>query len=132
MNTALREALLWQAIAGLVGSVAVGVWLGALLALSLAYGALLTILNSFFLAGRVAHVGDVDQVSGQRLLYTGAVLRFVGVIVALLLAYRLGLHLLAVASGMLLAQVALFAYAARHASDGYIKTEYKTQKRGGE
>jgi len=132
MNTALREALLWQAIAGLAGSVVSGVWLGALLALSLAYGVLLTILNSFFLARRVGRAADADKVSGQRLLYTGAVLRFVGVIVALLLAYRLGLHLLSVAGGMLLAQVALFAYAARHASDGYIKTDYKTQKRDGE
>ena len=124
MNTVLREALLWQAIAGLVGSSVAGVWLGAALALSLAYGVLLTILNGFFLARHVGRAA-ADKVNGQRLLYAGAVLRFVGIIVALLLAYRLGLHLLMVAGGMLLTQVVSFTYAVRHASDGYMKTDYK-------
>ena len=58
--------------------------------------------------------GEAGKENGRRLLYTGAVFRFVGVLVALLLAYGLGLHLLAVAGGMLLAQIALFAYAASH------------------
>jgi len=132
MNTSLCEALLWQVVAGLVGSVAVAAGFGAMLALSLAYGVLLAILSGFFLANRVGHAGKVDQVSGQRLLYTGAALRFVGVLAALLLAYKLGLHLLAVAGGMLLAQVALFIYAAQSARKGYVKTGYKTQTRDGE
>jgi len=71
-------------------------------------------LNSFFLATRCQRAGEADKANGQRLLYTGAVLRFLGVLAALFLAYGLGLHLLAVAGGMLLAQIALFAYAASH------------------
>jgi len=115
MNPGIRGALLWQAAAGLAGSIAIAIWFNAVLMLSLAYGVLLTMLNSFFLAVRCQRAGEAGKVNGQRLLYTGAVLRFAGVLVALLLAYGLGLHLLAVAGGMLLAQVALFAYAASHA-----------------
>ncbi|GMQ99531.1 MAG: hypothetical protein BMS9Abin18_0349 [Zetaproteobacteria bacterium] len=114
MNSGTRGVLFWQAVAGLAGSVAVVIWLNAALMLSLAYGVLLTMLSSFFLAARCQRAGEADKANGQRLLYTGAVLRFVGVLVALLLAYGLGLHLLAVAGGMLLAQIALFAYAASH------------------
>ncbi|MDQ6959875.1 MAG: ATP synthase subunit I [Mariprofundaceae bacterium] len=116
MNPAIRGTLFWQAVAGLAGSTAVGVWLNAVLMLSLAYGVLMAMLNSFCLAARCQRAGEADKANGQRLLYTGAVLRFLGVLAALLLAYGLGLHLLAVAGGMLLAQIALFAYAASHAS----------------
>jgi len=115
MNTGIRGVLCWQAVAGLAGSIAVAIWFDAVLMLSLAYGVLLTMFNSFFLASRVQRAGEADKVNGQRLLYTGAVLRFLGMLAALLLAYGLGLHLLAVAGGMLLAQIALFAYAASHA-----------------
>jgi len=121
MNPAIRGTLFWQAIAGLAGSVAVAIWLNTVLALSLAYGVLLIMLNSFFLATRCQRAGEADKVNGQRLLYTGAVLRFLGMLAALLLAYGLGLHLLAVAGGMLLAHIVLFAYAASHAS-GYVNT----------
>jgi len=116
VNTGVRGTLVWQAVAGLAGSVAAGVWLGGLLALSVAYGVLLMVLNNFFLAGRIGLAGEADKVDGQRLLYSGAVSRFLGMLAALLLAYGLGLHLLAVAGGMLLAQIALFTYAASHVS----------------
>jgi|GEM_PF-5658857 len=115
MNTRIREVLCWQAVVGLAGSIAVATGLGAVLMLSLAYGVLLTMLNSFLLARRVQRAGEADKKSGQLLLYAGAVSRFSGVLAALLLAYGLGLHLLAVAGGMFLAQIALIAYAARHA-----------------
>jgi len=114
MNPGIRGVLFWQAIAGLAGSIAVIIWLNVMLMLSLIYGVLLTMLSSFFLAVRCQRAGEADKANGQRLLYTGAVLRFLGVLAALFLAYGLGLHLLAVAGGMLLAQIALFAYAASH------------------
>ncbi len=114
MNPGIRGVLFWQAVAGVVGSVAVAIWFNAVLVLSLACGVLLTMFNGFFLACRIRHAGGVDGENGTRLLYTGVVFRFVGVLAVLLLAYGLGLHLLVVAGGMLLAQIALFAYAASH------------------
>jgi len=115
MNAAIRGVLCWQMVAGLAGSMVVVMLLGPMLMLSLAYGVLLTMLNSFLLASRVRRACEADKASGQSLLYAGAVTRFTGILAALLLAYGLGLHLLAVAGGMLLAQIALFAYAASHA-----------------
>jgi len=114
MNTGIRGVLWWQALAGMAGSIAVATGFGVVLMLSLVYGVLLTMFNSFFLACRIQRVGKADKASGQRLLYTVAVWRFLGVLAALLLAYGLGLHLLLVAGGMLLAQIALFAYAVTH------------------
>jgi len=114
MNIGIRGVLRWQLLAGLAGSVAIYLTLGVALALSLAYGALLTVFSSLFLAVRCQRAGGVDKTAGQRLLYSGAVMRFLGVLAALLLACGLGLHLLAVAGGMLLAQIALFAFAASH------------------
>jgi len=130
VNKGIRGVWVWQLVAGLTGSVAIGMWLGGMLALSVLYGVLLTVLNSFRLAHRVDRAGEVDQTSGQRLLYSGAALRFVGVLAALLLAAGIGLHLLAVAGGMLLAQVALFAYAARHAGDDCTGTDYDNTNEG--
>lgn len=120
MNAGIRGVLRWQAVAGVAGSVIIAVWAGAVLMLSLTYGVVLTMLNSFFLAARCRRAGETDKEDGQRLLYTGAMLRFLGVLAGLLLAYALGLHLLGVAGGMLLAQLALLAYAASHS--GYIDT----------
>jgi len=44
-------------------------------------------------------------------LYAGAAIRFIGFLVALVLANVMGLHLLVVAGGLLLAQVVMFVYA---------------------
>jgi len=127
MNPGIRGALFWQAIAGLAGSIAVVIWLDTVLMLSLAYGVLLTMFSGFFLACHVQRAGNADKANGQRLLYTGAALRFLGVLAALLLSYRLGLHLLVVAGGMLLAQIALFTYAASHAN-GYVNAGLDVNK----
>jgi len=109
-----RAVLYWQAGAGLAGMAVVALWFGNALALGLAYGVLLSIINSAWLIRRIEHAASLDPEHGQRLLYSGAAFRFAGVLAALLLAYGLGLHLLAVAGGMLLAQIASFAYAASH------------------
>jgi len=115
VNADMRGAMCWSLLAGLAGSIATYLALGVALALSLAYGVLLTVFSSFFLAVRCQRAGEVDKMTGQRLLYSGAAMRFLGVLAVLFLAYGLGLHLLAVAGGMLLAQLALFAFAASHA-----------------
>jgi len=105
-------ALLWQAGAGLAGISATALWSGFAPAVGVAYGILLSMINSAWLARGVRHAVRLDLASGQRVLYMGAVLRFLVILAALLLAYGLGLHLLAVAGGMFLAQMALFVYAA--------------------
>jgi len=121
MNAAFRKVLFWQVIAGMLGSAVIAICSGAALSIGFAYGVLLMMLNGVFLAARVRRASAADSENGQRLLYAGAVLRFMGVMVALMLAYRLGLYLLVVAAGMLVAQVTLFIYAARHVHDSYVK-----------
>ncbi len=114
VDVGVHGVMRWQFLAGLAGSVATYLILGVALALSLVYGVLLTMFSSFFLAARCRRAGEADKTGGQRLLYSGAAMRFLGVFAALLLACWLGLHLLAVAGGMLLAQLALFIFAASH------------------
>jgi len=109
-----RAVLYWQAGAGLAGMAVVALWLGNALALGLAYGVLLSIINSAWMIQRIGYAASLDPENGQRVLYAGAAFRFAGVLAALLLAYGLGLHLLAVAGGMLLVQIASFAYVASH------------------
>ncbi len=80
--------------------------------LAVGYGAGVAVLNALWLARRVAQAARSDQLTGQRILYLGAVLRFLGLVLALVLAHFLGLHLLAVAGGLLVAQLAVFGYPA--------------------
>ena len=108
----VRATIRWQMILGLVAAAAVAVWLGPKFGLAVLYGAAFATLNSLWLARRVARAAVLDQVTGQRILYLGAVLRFVSLLGALILAHLLGLHLLAVAGGLLVAQLALFGYPA--------------------
>lgn len=81
-------------------------------ALGLGFGVLIIMLTTILLGRRLQGAAATDPESGRRMLYAGAVMRFVLVLVALVAAYGLGLHLLAVAVGMALAQTAMFFYAA--------------------
>ena len=109
----VRATIKWQLICGLVAAAGVAIWLGLWFGLAVLYGAAFAALNSLWLAGRVERAAALDQeVTGQRILYLGAVIRFVALLGALVLAHLLGLHLLAVAGGLLVAQLALFGYPA--------------------
>ncbi|MFQ5355192.1 MAG: ATP synthase subunit I [Mariprofundaceae bacterium] len=105
-------ALKWQAACGLVVSVVIGLWLGLMPGLGVAFGVLFSLLNGAWLAKRIERAGSLDQAGGQRVLYLGAVARFLALIVALTLAHKLGFHLLAVAGGLLVAQLTMFGYSA--------------------
>ena len=109
---AVRGTVRWQCISGLVAATVVIIWRGVMPGLAVAYGAGVGVLNALWLARRVARAAGVDPVAGQRILYLGAVLRFLGLIAALTVAHALGLHLLAVAGGLLVAQLAVFGYPA--------------------
>jgi len=109
---AVRSTILWQCILGLVTAFIVSLWQGLMLGLAIAYGAAVAVLNALWLARRVARAVRTDLATGQRILYLGAVLRFLGLVAALMLAHVLGLHLLAVAGGLLVAQLAVFGYPA--------------------
>lgn len=108
----VRTTIWKQVIFGLVAAVGVSIWLGPWLGLAVLYGAVFTALNSLWLARRVERAAALDPVTGQRVLYLGAVLRFVALLGILILAHLLGLHLLAVAGGLLVAQLAVFGYPA--------------------
>ena len=108
----VRATIKWQLIFGLVAAVGAAIWLGPLFGLAVLYGAAFAVANSLWLARRVERAAVLDQVAGQRVLYLGAVLRFVALLCGLVLAHLLGLHLLAVAGGLLVAQLALFGYPA--------------------
>ncbi len=115
----IRTALCWQLGAGLAGMAAAVWFFDVGVALGLGFGVLVAMFSALMLGRRIDAAASAQPEIGQRMLYAGAVARFVTVLLALLLAYWLGLHLLAVAAGMLLAQVAIFAYAARHARQSF-------------
>jgi len=111
-TNAVRGTIKWEAILGLMAAIVVALWLGIMPGLAIAYGAGFALLNSLWLARRVEQAARTDKISGLRILYTGAVLRFLALLGALLGAHLLGLHLLAVAGGLLVAQLAVFGYPA--------------------
>lgn len=114
----IRAALTWQAVCGTLVAVMIGLWFGPVVGLSVIYGVLFSLLNGVWLARRIERAGNMDHVSGQRVLYLGAAMRFLALLAVLVLAYELGLHLLAVAGGLLVAQLALFGYSAARAKQG--------------
>lgn len=75
---------------------------------ALLYGVALMVLNALWLAQRLEKTKGLDAGAGQRSLYLGAAIRFVALLAGLMLAHLLGLHLLVVAGGMLLAQAVVF------------------------
>jgi len=108
----MRLALRWQATAGLLGMLAALLRYDVKVVLGVGFGVLVVMLSTLMLGRRIHSAADSDPQSGQRMLYTGAVARFVFVLAALGLAFALGLHLLAVAGGMALAQATMFVFAA--------------------
>jgi len=116
----IQAALFWQLGVGIAGMLAAGLYFDAKIALGVGFGVLVTMLSSVLLGWRIDAAANAQPEHGQRMLYAGAVSRFVVVLAALMLAYGLGLHLLAVAAGMLLAQIAMFIYAA-----GKMRMSYK-------
>jgi len=107
----VRNALLWQLGTGLVAMLVVALYYDVQVALGIGFGVLIVMLSTILLGRRIHEAADTDPESGQRILYAGAGMRFVLVIIALLVAFGLGLHLLAVAVGMVLAQAAMFVFA---------------------
>jgi len=111
----VRNAVRWQTACGFIAACVVGFEFGLIPGLSAAYGVMLSLLNGLWLTKRLERVQTMDSPGGQRSLYAGAAILFIGFLVALILAIVLGLHLLAVAGGLLLAQIAMFVYAAGRA-----------------
>ena len=107
----VRSTLRWQALVGVTAAVGTAWLLGAAHGLGVAYGIALALANGWWLAKRIKRAGSLDQMAGQRVLYIAAVARFLALLAALGLAHLLGLHLLAVAAGLLLAHAVAFAYA---------------------
>ncbi|HXH73087.1 MAG TPA: ATP synthase subunit I [Mariprofundaceae bacterium] len=83
-----------------------------------AYGLVLMAANAMVLVRVVSRASRQEARTGQRLLYGMAVARFLAVLALLAVAYRLGLHLLYVAAGMLVAQVAVYITGFRAAYAG--------------
>jgi len=116
----VQRALLWQLGAGLVGMLTAVLCYDVKAALGTGFGVLIVMLSTMLLGRRIHGAAATDPESGQRMLYAGAVMRFMLVLTALIIAYGLGLHLLAVAVGMVLAQVAIFVFAA-----SALRTQFK-------
>ncbi|HKI62488.1 MAG TPA: ATP synthase subunit I [Mariprofundaceae bacterium] len=102
-----------QLIAG--GCVAVGFALFVHLEIGLAvlFGVVLMVVNAAWLNRRMMATEGLDVEAGQRNLYSGAALRFGGLLLGLLVAGVMGLHLLYVALGMFVAQAVIFFTALR-------------------
>jgi len=115
----IQAALFWQFGVGLAGVFAAGFFFGVWIASGVGFGVLVTMLSSVLLGRRIGAAAAAQPEDGQRMLYAGAVLRFVVVLLALMLALWLGLHLLAVAAGMVFAQGAMFVYAAKRMREEY-------------
>jgi len=108
----VQIALLWQLGAGLLAMLTAVLFYDVKVALGVGFGVTIVMLTTILLGRRIHSAAATDPESGQRMLYAGAVMRFVLVLTALVMAYGLGLHLLAVAVGMVLAQAAMFVFAA--------------------
>ncbi|MDX8410901.1 MAG: ATP synthase subunit I [Mariprofundaceae bacterium] len=112
-----------QIICGLVVAGFVVFFVSWHVALAVLYGVGMGLVNGYLMARRIEKASGMEMMSGQRVVYAGAVLRFVGVLLALGAAHLLGLHLLAVAGGYLVAQVASFGHGLSRARQGVIEAE---------
>ncbi|PJA33384.1 MAG: hypothetical protein CO187_01550 [Zetaproteobacteria bacterium CG_4_9_14_3_um_filter_53_7] len=97
-----------QVAVGLFGFVCLAALSQVVYAVSLFYGVAVMAGNAWWLARRLEKTDGLDVQAGQRSLYAGAALRFVALIAVLLAAHLIGLHLLAVAAGMFVAQAVVF------------------------
>lgn len=86
--------------------------------LSFAFGLVVMAANALALVWVISRAARLESGKGQRLLYATAAVRFVLVLLLLMLAYRLGLHLLLAAAGMLAAQIAVYITGFRAAYGG--------------
>jgi len=107
----LRLQLLAALLLG--GSAALA--MGWMIGISLAYGVLLMCIGGLYLRKRIEQASLLEAEEGKRLLYAAAVQRFGGILVLLVLAYAIGLHLLAVAAGIFVAQLLVFLFGLRQA-----------------
>lgn len=112
----VRQTLRWQILLGCAVAIATTMLMGMAFGLGVAYGVALAVINGYWLAKRISRAASLDQVAGQRVLYVAAAARFLALLAALAAAQLLGLHLLAVAAGLLLAHAVAFTYAAAHRS----------------
>ena len=97
-----------QMIAGALVFICLAAFGQMVYAVSLFYGVAVMAGNAWWLARRLEKTDGLDVQAGQRSLYAGAALRFVALIAVLLAAHLIGLHLLAVAAGMFVAQAVVF------------------------
>jgi len=101
-----------QLVAGALGFAVLMLIGQADFAFALLYGLMLMVVNAWWLARRLEKTRGLGVEASQRSLFAGASLRFVALLAGLLLAHLIGLHLLAVASGMFIAQAVVFVTAA--------------------
>jgi len=105
---AVRATVRLQLLSGIAGFLILTLIGQSVFAVAYLYGVVLMVANGMWLATRLGKVRDMDANDGQQSLYAGAAIRFVALIAGLLLAHVLKLHLLYVAGGMFVAQMALF------------------------
>jgi len=127
-HAGVRKAVQWQAVCGFAFAGIIGIRFGYISGLSVGYGVLFSLLNGFWLAKRIEQSNRMDLSGGQRFLYAGAVIRFLLFLFALIVASMTGLQLLAVAGGLLVAQVAMYAYAVRRARNEMNSQEIDTRE----
>ncbi len=97
-----------QVIVGVVGFLSLAAFGQIVYAFSFICGVLMMAANGWWLARRLGRLDGLSVEAGQRALYAGAAIRFVSLIAGLLLSHVIGLHLLWVATGMFVAQAAIF------------------------
>jgi hypothetical protein len=107
----LRRLLALQLAVGAVVTCIAAWWWNPVIAAGVAYGVAFAMLNAYWLAQRMVRASQLDRAGSQRVVYASAVQRFLFLLLALFAAYKLGLHLLAVAAGLLVAQMAMFVFA---------------------
>ena len=112
-SSAFARILRSQVVAGVFGFAVLALFGQMAYALALLYGLLLMAGNAWWLARRLENTRGLDVEASQRSLFAGASLRFVALLAGLLMAHLIGLHLLAVAAGMFLAQTVVFITAAK-------------------
>jgi len=105
---AVRATVQLQLLSGIAGFLILALISQSAFAFAYLYGVVLMVANGIWLAARLGKVRNMDAKGGQQSLYAGAAIRFIALIAGLLLAQMLKLHLLYVAGGMFIAQMALF------------------------
>ncbi|MDX8377974.1 MAG: hypothetical protein R8L53_08130 [Mariprofundales bacterium] len=102
-----------QIASGIFVSALLLLWQDFIIAVACLYGVLLTVANGAWLASevKIATAMAADEMDGgEQVLYRSAAQRFVVMLLAFVLAWWVGLHLLAVAFGLLVAHLATFGY----------------------